>query len=366
MIFSRSVSGYDPLFVQTETTARLQKFRALEEAQTSAIEEVLKQSYEIETQLDIFKSQLESARGSSGLTEKYRENFGSNLLRKVEGQVNQEVQDMINETEIFEKEISGEVSALDTEIDLIKRDIRSVIKVIEDIVEINGFSGSSREDRIREIDVLIDHYAAKIPTAMPAGKLVALHKDSLLLQTPLFEDRPQDKEMAQVALADHKVTTKHTDKRPSEQSPAALAKFEPAGLSAYFGKSPSVLIAENDEDTANLLRSLFEKEGFQVKYAADGYQAVKFVHSGPQPDLVVLNMLLPYIDGLQLIKQIRRKKGWSNVQIIGLTVSYNEQDTTEIFESGANDCVTKPFNPSDLIARISRLANSLHNPQLVS
>lgn len=388
-MFSRSVSGYDPIIVKSETAARRQKYQVLEDAQNNAIEQGLQHKEELENQLNFVRYRLESARGSKSLVRKYQQYFGSSLCGGMHGRVEHKIQAIIKEAGLFEEEINDQLAALDTEIQGLKREIHSVVKIVEDILDLNLFGESTIDHRIRELEEFIDHYddTAKI-TSSPVCSIS--HEDDALLLPTLLLDAPNGfmkKELAQVAVTRHEAppevqnppqvfdpqtpvpaTKSHefATELPVPATDPLVSVVKPAPISSLFGSAPTVFLAENDEPTALLLRNLLEQEGFQVKYAAEGYQAVKLIHVGPAPDLVIINMLLPYIDGLQLINQIRRKSGWHDIPIIGLTVSYNEQETIEILASGASACMKKPFNSKDLLHRISHLANSSANPQLKS
>ena len=77
----------------------------------------------------------------------------------------------------------------------------------------------------------------------------------------------------------------------------------------------------------------------------------------PPPALVLLDIMLPYLNGLQLLAQIRQKAEWQNVPIIMLTADSNERDIEQALAAGANDYMVKPFNPRELIARLRRFIN---------
>ncbi|MDT3700457.1 MAG: response regulator [Thermincola sp.] len=388
-MFSRSVSGYDPIIVKSETAARRQKYQVLEDAQNNAIEQGLQHKEELENQLNFVKYRLESARGSKSLVRKYQQYFGSSLCGGMHGRVEHKIQAIIKEAGLFEEEIKDQLASLDKEIMGIKREIRSVVKIVEDILDLNLFGESTTDHLIRELEDFIGHYSGAAEITSSPVSSISLEDDVLLLPTILL-DAPDEflkKELAQVALTGHEAPpvvqippqvfdpqppepaakpSEPATKPPEPATNPTVSIVKPAPISSLFGSAPTVLLAENDEPTAQLLRNLLEQEGFQVKYAAEGYQAVKLIHVGPAPDLVIINMLLPYIDGLQLISQIRRKSGWHDIPIIGLTVSYNEQETIEILASGASACMKKPLNHKDLLHKISRLANSSANPQLKS
>ncbi|MEC4890656.1 MAG: response regulator transcription factor [Nitrospira sp.] len=117
---------------------------------------------------------------------------------------------------------------------------------------------------------------------------------------------------------------------------------------------PTLLMAEDEEDTASLLRFLLERSGYQVVHAPDGKQAQQLIDTMPTPNLVLLDIMLPHMSGLQLLPYIRKKPEWKQVPIIMLTADSSEHDIQQALASGANDYMVKPFNPRELSARLSR------------
>ena len=109
-----------------------------------------------------------------------------------------------------------------------------------------------------------------------------------------------------------------------------------------------VLVVDDDRNIVQLVRMYLEKDGYQVAVAHDGEEALD-VNRAFKPDLVVLDLMLPKIDGLEVCKRIR----WtSDVPIIMLTARTTEPDKLTGLDIGADDYVTKPFSPRELLARI--------------
>ena len=122
---------------------------------------------------------------------------------------------------------------------------------------------------------------------------------------------------------------------------------------SHIGK-PTLLMAEDEEDTASLLRFLLERSGYQVVHAPDGRQAQHLIDTMAPPSLIMLDIMLPHVSGLQLIAHIRKNPQWKQVPIIMLTADSSEQDIQRALTSGANDYMVKPFNPRELTARLNR------------
>lgn len=115
-----------------------------------------------------------------------------------------------------------------------------------------------------------------------------------------------------------------------------------------------VLIIEDDRVIAALLRHLLERRGFEAEVLADGREAVDRL-AGSAPDLVLLDVMLPLVDGFEVIEAIRHTEAWRTVPVIMLTARSQERYVVRALEAGANDYVVKPFKPGELAARIERL-----------
>lgn len=113
----------------------------------------------------------------------------------------------------------------------------------------------------------------------------------------------------------------------------------------------NILIVDDEEDILELLRYNIAREGYGVILAASGEKALKKAGTGPA-DLIVLDLMLPGIDGLEVTKRLKKDPGTQNIPIIMLTAKGEEADIVTGLELGADDYITKPFSPRILIARI--------------
>ncbi len=117
---------------------------------------------------------------------------------------------------------------------------------------------------------------------------------------------------------------------------------------------PKILVVDDEPEAVELLEFNLKKAGFQVVSAPDGAQAIRKGRSA-SPDLIVLDLMLPEIDGLEVCKMLRRDPATSRVPIIMLTAKAAEVDRIVGLELGADDYVTKPFSPRELVARVAAL-----------
>lgn len=116
----------------------------------------------------------------------------------------------------------------------------------------------------------------------------------------------------------------------------------------------SALIIEDNDDVLYLLRFLLMRDGFVVHSASTGRAALEYIEGSEPPDIVITDLMLPHVSGFEIITQIRENPRWADVPIIVLSGKVTEADVIQALESGANDYVTKPYNPQELSARIKR------------
>ena len=115
-----------------------------------------------------------------------------------------------------------------------------------------------------------------------------------------------------------------------------------------------VIVIEDERLTYTLLQHLLERRGFTVELATDGRQAEEMLKELAPPELILLDLMLPYTDGFELIASMRQQAGWEEVPIIVLTAKAQERDVVRALDVGANDYVIKPFQPEELMARVRR------------
>ena len=116
-----------------------------------------------------------------------------------------------------------------------------------------------------------------------------------------------------------------------------------------------VLVVDDDEKTVELVKLYLNRDGYRVLTAYDGIEALRLAREG-HPDLIVLDLMLPGIDGLEVCRTLRAE---SDVPIIMLTARTTDQDKLTGLELGADDYVTKPFSPRELAARVRAVLRRL-------
>lgn len=124
--------------------------------------------------------------------------------------------------------------------------------------------------------------------------------------------------------------------------------------------SERILVVDDDTALAEMIGIVLEAEGYEPAFCSDGAQALSRFRD-TNPDLVLLDVMLPGLDGIQICELLRAESG---VPIIMLTAKSDTTDVVRGLEAGADDYIVKPFNPKELVARIkTRLRSTSHEPQ---
>ena len=121
---------------------------------------------------------------------------------------------------------------------------------------------------------------------------------------------------------------------------------------------PDLLLIEDDEAIAELIVWHFAREGFSVRQTPDGEQALILVEERV-PDIVLLDWMIESLPGIEVCRRLRRNPKSANVPIIMLTARGEEEDRIRGLETGADDYVTKPFSPRELVARVQAVLRRL-------
>jgi phosphate regulon transcriptional regulator PhoB len=122
-----------------------------------------------------------------------------------------------------------------------------------------------------------------------------------------------------------------------------------------------VLVVDDEKDIVTLLRYHLEKAGYQCLQGMDGPTALRLVRDH-HPDLLILDLMLPGMDGLEVCRQLRQDTATARLPILMLTAKAEEVDRVVGLEVGADDYVVKPFSPRELIARIRAILRRAHEP----
>src|SRR6266849_1755320 len=112
-----------------------------------------------------------------------------------------------------------------------------------------------------------------------------------------------------------------------------------------------ILIIEDEANIVQLIRLYLEQAGFTVLAASDGAAGLE-LHAREHPDLVILDLMLPALDGMQVCQRIR---AWASTPLLMLTARQGEEDRVAGLEAGADDYLVKPFSPRELVSRVKAI-----------
>ncbi len=124
-----------------------------------------------------------------------------------------------------------------------------------------------------------------------------------------------------------------------------------------------ILVVEDERDIAALIAYHLTREGYRVRTAAGGPEALDAV-SHERPDLIVLDIMLPGFTGYDVLKELRARPEGADIPVVVLTARREEIDRIKGFELGADDYVTKPFSPQELVLRVSAVLRRAQSPAL--
>ena len=124
-------------------------------------------------------------------------------------------------------------------------------------------------------------------------------------------------------------------------------------------KKGTILVIDDEKDLIELVRYNLENDGFDVIAATDGQSGLEVVKKH-RPDLVVLDLMMPGLDGLQVCQQLRADPRSASIPLIMLTAKATEADRIIGLELGADDYITKPFSPREVIARVKALLRRMN------
>lgn len=116
-----------------------------------------------------------------------------------------------------------------------------------------------------------------------------------------------------------------------------------------------IFLIDDDPIFQAVVEHILQREGYELVMAATGLDAVQSAETmTPLPDLIICDIMLPFIDGLRLITLFRSRAGWERIPIVMLTANSQEKDIQKALDNGADDYLVKPFQHGELLARIRR------------
>jgi DNA-binding response OmpR family regulator len=118
-----------------------------------------------------------------------------------------------------------------------------------------------------------------------------------------------------------------------------------------------ILVVDDEESVRQLFQIVLQHEGYEVLLAGNGAEALLMAHK-EQPDLIILDWMMPVMDGLSALQQLRKDETTAGIPIVMLTARQSDSDTSTALIGGADVYLTKPFEPQDVLSIIARLLAS--------
>lgn len=119
-------------------------------------------------------------------------------------------------------------------------------------------------------------------------------------------------------------------------------------------KKEKILVVDDDDNVLLLVRANLEIDGYEVTEATNGEEALKSIDKD-RPDLVLLDVMMPKVDGWKVLKQIKQSPSLASIPVVMLTAKVQEGNQIKGWESGADEYITKPFNPLSLVQIVKKL-----------
>jgi two-component system alkaline phosphatase synthesis response regulator PhoP len=118
-----------------------------------------------------------------------------------------------------------------------------------------------------------------------------------------------------------------------------------------------ILVCDDERHIVRLIQVNLERQGYEVVTAFDGKEGLEKIRS-EKPNMVVLDVMMPYMDGFEVLKTLRREPETESLPVIMLTAKAQDKDVFEGYHYGADMYLTKPFNPMELVAFVKRIADA--------
>lgn len=115
-----------------------------------------------------------------------------------------------------------------------------------------------------------------------------------------------------------------------------------------------IVLAEDEPQIARLIEFKLKKEGYQVTWKENGEEALKAIKAD-KPDLILLDVMMPVMDGYEVLRRLKEDENLRSIPVVMLTARAQERDVVKGIDMGAEDYITKPFHPAELLARVKRI-----------
>jgi len=117
-------------------------------------------------------------------------------------------------------------------------------------------------------------------------------------------------------------------------------------------EAKTIFIVDDDDSIRRLLHRTLKEAGFSVIAAKDGREAIEIIDRDSAPDMVLLDIMMPHVDGYGVLEQIKSTDQWSDVPVVMLTGKDSLEDIKQSFRAGVSDYIVKPFVPDELVEKL--------------
>lgn len=117
---------------------------------------------------------------------------------------------------------------------------------------------------------------------------------------------------------------------------------------------PDVFLAEDDTNIADIVKSLFRNQGYDIVSANDGKKAMMYIQASRPPKIALLDIMMPFYDGFQLVEEMKNHPNWKDIPILMLTANSRKQEVDRALELGVTGYIVKPFKPIELMEKVSK------------
>jgi len=372
--FRHSLIGYNTAQTDSLLDQEASLHQTALEHKQSQLEELLTYQQHLQRQQTIIAQMLQKARSRSDVFESFSEAL-QQFFGRSEQRNQQEIQHCREAAAQLEAEINHQGEKVESDIIALETFLASVEKHLGDLVDSLGQefqagqvlvsdhsdviqkSALAAEEREQHIDLDKLKWNPDWGTAATTAAVSVQPFSSTVVPV----EGPSDEGMQETELSAPEAATEAS----AQEAAVSAAGFINAPESANPVVEDQTVKAkrrafttDDDATILSILKVMLEREGFEVLQAVDGREASKMINTIAPPDIAILDLMLPYVDGLQLTRQIRSKAEWAGTPILILSSNSTENEMVTLLEAGADDYVIKPFNTRELIARVKRLSEA--------
>lgn len=376
MRFSRSLVGYSP----AEADEQIRRSREQAEAELRSLDGAIRAAHRDREDLlsreRSLQRKLDDLEANRAFLDKYQEHFRRNVLSRAKMDARFKIDSMQREKEVLIEDIETQIAAMQERVSEMKNLMAPVTRSLDQAEGDLHESVKKISAELRDAEKLVDSYAERLrdlggrDPEEPRYRETDLERDMLPVllgegqEAGLVEKYSQAGYDYDLPPAEKPAREATGRPGPSAEEPKEEREAEPRTETPVrptvrprraCPKGAVVLVAVEDADSSLILRSVLEREGMVVVLAGSGEMVSQLIREHEPPDVVILDSLLPYYDGSQLIRQMRSSPYWKDVYIIVLSSEHTRESVIGFLNIGADDSIAKPFDPREIAARVRRL-----------